>query len=672
MSERKLKFLGSNLVFFLVFLVVVIVLNLIGRQISLRADLTQDKIYTVSEATKNILKRLQDDIRVTYYISKEPPNYFKRLSQKTVDLLRELRRVNPERFRFQVVDPDREAEVEGAKMAAERERKKREAEAKGEEYKEEDDLDFLDRQFGMFGGKPAKSDKDRYLRRLATQGIVEFGWDVLRENRRELAYLYSAIKIEYLDKTPEVIGRHITLDTFEYEMASRILKLVNEEKPKVAFFDGRPNKPEPPAFRPGMPPRPPMAEPNYGAIIDGLRQQFDVSEIKLAKDDGIPEGTSCLIVAQPDNLTERQVYEINRYVSSGGPAVFFISKFSVDLKGSFGVSLISSGLDDLLKTWGVSLGGTMLEDHECGNVMVPTRVRGMPIQVMQQVPLPLLVRALQTGMNQQSPLTRGLPSAILPWAVAIEKDKGTLEKNGIQDTDLMKSSEKTWHANFGVSRFGGGPTLQNFLKQERDVAEDEYLGPQLLALQLEGKFPFKWEGTEVPQWPKETEEEAGSAEGGDGGGEEVSPETEPESKAAEPPAGKEAPEKGGAEGKAPEKKEPEKKEIGHVEGKDSMVVIVGSGDLLKDDYLQMSREYVRNFYLLSNCVETFALGQDLIKIRGKELQDRPFDPEVKEGTKTFWMWFNVIGVPLLVALLGIVRYVIRSQEVRIYERKFRA
>ena len=53
---------------------IVIVVNILSEQFYLRLDLTADKSYTLSKATKNILRSLEEPVTVTAYFTERCPS----------------------------------------------------------------------------------------------------------------------------------------------------------------------------------------------------------------------------------------------------------------------------------------------------------------------------------------------------------------------------------------------------------------------------------------------------------------------------------------------------------------------------------------------------------------------------------------------------------------------
>ena len=68
-------------------IIILVLLNFLGSFAFHRFDLTSEKRYTLSDATKNLLKNLDDVIYVKVYLEGEFPAGFKRLRNETKDCL---------------------------------------------------------------------------------------------------------------------------------------------------------------------------------------------------------------------------------------------------------------------------------------------------------------------------------------------------------------------------------------------------------------------------------------------------------------------------------------------------------------------------------------------------------------------------------------------------------
>ena len=50
-------------------------------------------------------------------------------------------------------------------------------------------------------------------------------------------------------------------------------------------------------------------------------ENYQVDRIRLTKEEPIPEGTDTLVIVAPEELNERQRYEINRFLAGGGSVI---------------------------------------------------------------------------------------------------------------------------------------------------------------------------------------------------------------------------------------------------------------------------------------------------------------------------------------------------------------
>lgn len=87
-----------------VFIIGIILLNYIGSKVYKRFDLTEDKRYTLSETTKNIVTNVDEIIAIKVYLEGDFPAEFKRLQIETKLHLEELKNLN-KNIQFRFVNP---------------------------------------------------------------------------------------------------------------------------------------------------------------------------------------------------------------------------------------------------------------------------------------------------------------------------------------------------------------------------------------------------------------------------------------------------------------------------------------------------------------------------------------------------------------------------------------
>ena len=79
MKKRNLK--AQEISQFLVLVAILVFSNIILSGFFFRIDLTEDKRYTISEASKEIMKNLKSNIYIEVYLEGEFPAGFQRLQK---------------------------------------------------------------------------------------------------------------------------------------------------------------------------------------------------------------------------------------------------------------------------------------------------------------------------------------------------------------------------------------------------------------------------------------------------------------------------------------------------------------------------------------------------------------------------------------------------------------
>ena len=768
----------------------VVVLSLLSRTADetsgLKMDFSEGGLYTISDATEEIVGRLQDKVMITYYCSEELEVFLPNLVRDTKDQFEELRQISDGNLRFEIVNPE---VLFDSKAAAATDVYMADYDA--EEYellKDQEPTPPMDIQAMMAGRKsespeeirkrreamankmagedPKKTVRQAYkellladFKRREERALAEVGIRALqvsdrRANSVRTQLLYSAIKIAYLDRAEEVIPRHLSLESLEGDLAERILKVTQDRKPVVAFFDGR--KPPAPPMNPARPTPPPPSD--YSMVIGALQELLDVRELSLKEGDSIddlamsikgdeerklkeemgeePAGAGevalangdqakyikCLVVAQPHALEDRQVYEINRAVSMGVPTIFLVSPYTVDVSqqtgvpGGLPITILNSGLEDLFKAWGVSLRDEMLASNNAGPIMYPqTDMFGRrgPLPT----PVSFVVSSGREYMNDESRLTKRFPGLAFPSTSGLK----FTETAGLVSTELANSGEESWSVKidplagmnnpFNRGRPSGPTILGGYaekLASRKDPSDTkDFVKPVTLATLVEGEFTFRFEGESVPEWKKAPAGGAGDPHQGipglppglqqgvppgvppvrDGNllpdpsdpisGEAPQDEAQAPVKAAPAAAAQENPE---AAQKAPatpveaakpaEKKAPAPK--AHVDVQKGRAIFLSSVDMLKNDFVRDTRQmqiYWLNFEFFRTCIEIFALDASLNEIKDKTMTVRTW----KDGAVEKEEWIkilNLAGIPLLVGLYGLVRYLRRKKHSVAYERDF--
>ena len=185
MAAKTLKYGGNTLAFILVVFGIVALINFLSSRRFIRADLTADKRYTISQSTKKVLKRLDDIVTIDAYFSRQPAR-IAQLRQSVRDMLEEYRAFS-KNLQINFIDP-----------------------ATGDE---------------------AQKQQLRFI------GIPEMQVNVIEKDKAEIANVYMGIAILYADKK-EVLPVVQTTANLEYDLTSAILKVTSKEIKTIGFLTG--------------------------------------------------------------------------------------------------------------------------------------------------------------------------------------------------------------------------------------------------------------------------------------------------------------------------------------------------------------------------------------------------------------------------------------------------
>lgn len=95
---------------------IIIMLNVVSKQLFFRVDLTAEKQYTLSNATKNILKDLEEPITVTAYFSEDIPTQLQKVKRDFQEMLVEFGTLSKGMLDYEFIDPDESEEVKQTAM----------------------------------------------------------------------------------------------------------------------------------------------------------------------------------------------------------------------------------------------------------------------------------------------------------------------------------------------------------------------------------------------------------------------------------------------------------------------------------------------------------------------------------------------------------------------------
>ncbi len=269
----------------------------------LEVDLTEEKLFTLSDGTREILKDINEPLTVRLFISKRlvelNPSHAT-YADRVRELLERYVDISDGKIKLELYNP--------------------------EPFTDEEDLAVA---FGL-QGVPLDSTGDLgYYGLVATNSV---------DDMERIAYL-----------SPE---RESFL---EYDLSKMVFKLANDKKPLVGLISSLP-----------VAGGPRTQGGQSWAFLEQIREFFDVTTIALS-DRNIPEDVDALLIVHPAGLNEHLMYAIDQFVLGGGKALVYVdpnSEIQVAMargRGDAG----PSKFDKILNSWGVELvAGKVLGDTE--------------------------------------------------------------------------------------------------------------------------------------------------------------------------------------------------------------------------------------------------------------------------------------------------------------------
>ncbi len=175
---------------------IIILLNILSSKFYFRLDVTQDNRFTLSDATKEILKDLQEPVTIKAYFSEEVPPRLEQVKKEFTNLLVEYARRSNGMVMYEFINPGESEEIANEAQQS---------------------------------------------------GIPPLQVQVRNNDRFEAMVVYVGATIEMGESSPEVIPQILENIPMEYHLTTAIKKLSVTEKPAIAVLQGH-GEPVPSAF----------------------------------------------------------------------------------------------------------------------------------------------------------------------------------------------------------------------------------------------------------------------------------------------------------------------------------------------------------------------------------------------------------------------------------------
>lgn len=422
-------------------LALVLLVLYIGSFFRLRADLTSEKRYTLTEATGELVEGLDGEIYVKVYLSGELPADLERLSQATRDLLDEMRIHQPERIHYSFVDPNESPDTK----------------TRNEVY------DDLQKQ-GLTYSSIRLREKGTYTERIVFPGALI--------TYRDKTIPVQLLKTQLRSPDADIVNRSI--NNLEYEMASAFRKVTAQRRPRIGFLEGH-------------------GELDAMQVMDVTKALEELYEVKRIRIDDRIDALSrkvevmrhrvndleALVIAKPDSVfSDRDRYVIDQFVMNGGKVLWLVDAMNANLdslrRNQFSIAVPHElGIHELLFSYGVRVNHDLVLDRSCAPIEIYTQPYGNQRKLER---FPWYFEPVSIPQSTH-PIVANIDPVHLRFASSID----TIGVDSVKKTILLTSSPASFTQR--------NPVRVSLNMVEMDMGFDKRSTPYLpVAVLLEGRF----------------------------------------------------------------------------------------------------------------------------------------------------------------------------------------
>jgi ABC-2 type transport system permease protein len=444
MSNARTNIKRSNLIQLTLGVLIIILVNIIGSFLFTRFDLTAEKRYSLSPATRKMINNLSDVVFFKVYLEGDLPSGFRRLANETREMLDEFR-----------------------------------AYGKNIQY-----------EFANPSDNPNQKERNDAYRLLVEQGLQPTDLRVNEKGQSSQLIIFPGAIVSYRGKEVPVQllmtqlgqdpGRVLnnSIQSLEYNLASAIQKLVQIHKPRIAFIEGQGE----------------LSRMETIDIQNALSGFYDIDRITLnhkinsltvrLKVDSVREKLvnkyKAIIIAKPLlPFDEKDKYLIDQFIMRGGKVLWLLDPVfaSQDSLGKYNSTMgihLDLNLEDMLFAYGVRPNSNLVLDIQA--LPIPVKTGQIGTQPKFEF-FPWYYFPILTPLSNH-PIVNGLNAIKTEFISSIDTVEGL---NTVKKTILLTTSP--------YSRTANAPVLIDLAILQN--APDERMfnrGSQPVAVLLEGNF----------------------------------------------------------------------------------------------------------------------------------------------------------------------------------------
>ncbi len=434
----------TNRIKWIVLIAGLVAINFLASLFHHRFDLTEEKRYSLSKPTKQLLANLDSTVQIDVLVAgSDLPAVARKFRNAVGEFLYEAKEYGGNRLQFRFINP-----YEGATDTA------------GTRKME----DSLYTRYGLFPvvlRAPGKVGDELEVKKLFHGAVVHYngqsvGIDFLKGAKsfgtdpEQLAALYNNVEA-----------------SLEYNFASNIQKLTATEKPTVAYALGHGE--------------------GWGYHVDDavrtLISNYNFDTINVKQVPYIPAQINALVVLKPTQpFSDADKLKIDQYILNGGKVFWMVDNMYAEFDslyktGGFVAFDRGLNLEDLLFTYGARINQTLLQDMQCDKLPQVSGEGETQQQRLVDWPFfPIL-------NGSEHPISKNLDGVRSMFPTTVD----TVEAANVRKTFVLQSSNN--------ARLLNAPAKIDF--EFLQIAPDERMFRQKsvpVAVLLEGRFRSLYTG----------------------------------------------------------------------------------------------------------------------------------------------------------------------------------
>lgn len=341
---------------------------------------------------------------------------------------------------------------------------------------------------------------------------------------------------------------------------------------------------------------------NFRKLISDM---YDFEVIDLTKND-IPDDITTIVVNGPKrNYTDLEIFKIDQFLMKGKSAIFLIDSF-IEVQGRrnqmFGrqpmVLPVNTGLEKMLASYGIIVNKDLVLDLNC--FKTTHKIFGE-----QKIYFAPLIK--EEGLHRENVITRYLKRIFFLKAASLDLNQEVIKNQNIKETVLVSSSSKSWVMRGRVS----------FNPMMMRPPNESKMKSQKLALMLSGEFESFFKNREAPKGDITQKGKVKKRKG------------------------------------APASVEVTEKSV-----KPVRIIVIGTSEVTANNIIDKEGKSP-NAIFLHNAIDYLNGNYDIPEMRTKGIEFNPLE-EAGEGVKLTIKILNIVGLPILVILIGLLMWRLRN------------